>query len=116
MHNYKEQNREYFVRVDRFGPLGNPYIMKTESDRDYACDKYEAWFEAMLVGRRETDEMARRLLASMVKMLEAGYSVALGCWCVNFPSNDPVPFKRCHAYTIAKYLDPDFPKYYKEQR
>jgi len=93
---YKEQNREFLWKVDRSGPLGNPFIMYTEDDRDCVCDRYEEWFIALLEGERYTDQMARDTLETMKKVLLEGDPIVLGCWC------HPL---RCHAETIKRWLE-----------
>jgi hypothetical protein len=66
-----------FTRVDRRSDWGNPYPMKTEADRNQACDDFAAYLAGSdLLGR--------------VPELKGH---ALGCWC--YP-------KRCHADHLAR--------------
>ena len=41
------------VRVDRKSILGNPYKMRTESDRDLVCDQYQTYFNNIVENNRE---------------------------------------------------------------
>ena len=31
--------------IGRGSPLGNPFVMKSEADRDRVCDQYAVWFD-----------------------------------------------------------------------
>ena len=87
-------SKSYDYRVDRVSPVGNPYKMKQESDRDLVCDKYEKWFINCLSHPKEHPyfmEYLHRMLDTF--LIEK--KIRLFCWC------DP---KRCHAQTIVDYL------------
>lgn len=79
------------VRVDRKSPLGNPFFMKYESERDLVCEKYKEWFHEELF-----DSVIQAELAILYDLLVKYGKLNLFCWC--FP-------KRCHAETIKKYLE-----------
>ena len=70
-------------------PLGNPFTLKRESDRDKVCDAYELWFY----------ENFNRLLPSLLDLYminrQCG-NLRLFCWCAP---------KRCHATTIKQWLE-----------
>ena len=107
------------VRVDRdYSPLGNPFVLGGEIDRDPACNAYELLLEATLgVGRARTvegwtpsaigaacgfrgevrgwdwdaalDEMRR------LRLLAGRGSLRLDCHC--WP-------KRCHGESVRKHV------------
>lgn len=37
------EEKGVYVRVDRYSKFGNPFHMKTESQRSEVCDKYKEW-------------------------------------------------------------------------
>jgi hypothetical protein len=80
----------YDVKVDRSSVFGNPFLMKTESQRDEVCDKYEKYFREKIGDERFNKEFNR-----LKKLLKEYGKLRLFCWC--FP-------KRCHAETIRNYL------------
>jgi len=78
--------------IGRPGPLGNPFFMRNESERNYVCDQYEKWFyEQLNKNNAEVFIEIRKLLR-----LAESKDLVLGCYC--YP-------KRCHGDTIKKYLD-----------
>lgn len=83
-----------YFQVDRSSPLGNPFFMANESQRDEVCDKYEEWFYKML-----EENVNEYFLAHLQEIYEAAYAgkeVALLCWCAP---------KRCHAETIKHFIE-----------
>ena len=80
---------EVVIRVDRRSPLGNPFHMRYESERDKVCDQYEAWLPTV----KDRPDIAQALDDIREYALEN--DVALACWC--YP-------KRCHAESIIKIL------------
>ena len=83
------------VPVDRTGksPLGNSFIMSEESERDYVCDKYDAWFT------KKVQAMDPRIMEELGRIDDIGRrygKLNLFCWCAP---------KRCHAETVKKYLE-----------
>jgi len=88
---------DYDVRVDRSSPLGSPFVLHDESERDKVCDEYEAWFYGLLNDGwcLEQDSVCREL--DRLKALYKKHGkLRLFCWCIP---------KRCHAITIKKYLE-----------
>lgn len=69
----------FAIRVDRQGKYGNPFVMKTEDERDDVCDKFEKYAEWRLL--IEPD------------WLDALRGQDLACWCAP---------KRCHADTLMR--------------
>lgn len=95
---YKPRKNEVLIKVDRSNKiLGNKFIMKRESERDSVCDCYENWFVTQTTNKNQIvlNELRR------IYKLALKQDVALGCWC--YP-------KRCHAFTIKRFLDSFLPK------
>lgn len=81
------------VNIGRPTPLGNPFVMRSEQDRDMVCDKYTEWL------RKQIDEQNPDVLGALralwVKAKAEG-TVVLGCYCAP---------KRCHGDAIKAFLD-----------
>jgi hypothetical protein len=78
--------------VGRPSPLGNPFKLEHESDRDAVIARYEIWLRERIVARdrRVCDELNRLyVIARDTGLLE------LVCWCAP---------KRCHADVICTVL------------
>jgi hypothetical protein len=85
-------SQPYDFRIDRASVLGNPYIMRNESERDEVCLWYEKTFHnAMLL-----NEDVRKKLNEILEAYQLHGQVRLFCWCAP---------KRCHGGTIKKWLD-----------
>jgi hypothetical protein len=78
--------------VGRPTPLGNPYYMASESQRDKVCDQYQRWFDNKVEAKDPAVLGELRRLWRVGK--EQGY-LKLGCYCAP---------RRCHADTIASFL------------
>lgn len=83
----------YDVKVDRTSVLGNPFVMRSEMERDSVCDKYELHFKSKV---KNKDYMFMNELCNLLKLYEGYGKLRLFCWC------SP---KRCHAETIKKYIE-----------
>lgn len=77
-------------KVDRTTPLGSPFYLKTEKDRDLICDRYEEYFPT-LIQKKEAKEYFDKIIQSY----KQNGRVRLFCWCVP---------KRCHAFTIKREI------------
>ena len=78
--------------VGRPSPLGNPFKLERESNRDAVIEQYEVWLRERIAARdrRVCDELNRLyVIARDTGLLE------LACWCAP---------KRCHAEVIRKVL------------
>ncbi len=84
-------SKPYDVRIDRSSPLGNPFPMKSEADRDDVCDVYEEWF--YFTTHTKTFNDARNDLR--YAYYEHG-KLRLFCWCAPL---------RCHGETIKAWLE-----------
>ena len=77
-------------RVDRQTPLGNPFKMIIEKDRDAVCNLYIDHFNNDWMS-----EAAKEYLKTLVEAYKTYGKLNLFCWC--YP-------KRCHAETIRNYI------------
>lgn len=91
-------------RVCRPTPLGNPFVMRSESDRLDVVENYRHW----LAGKIKTDTEARRALFAICAEYCRGRNITLCCHCVPrirhaIPRGEAVPeeTKLCHADVIA---------------
>ena len=78
--------------VGRPSPLGNPFKLERESNRDAVIEQYKVWLRERIAARdrRVCDELNRLyVIARDTGLLE------LACWCAP---------KRCHAEVIRKVL------------
>lgn len=82
----------WMFKVDRTSPVGNPFYMRDESQRDEVCDKYEAYFYKQLDYNSEFAMYLRKMLSA----LKQYGRIQLYCWCAP---------KRCHAETIKAWLE-----------
>jgi len=76
--------------VDRKTPVGNPFFMKNESERNKVCDQYEKWFNEQVKINTKMQKYLNEILDTLKYT-----DVTLMCWC------SP---KRCHAETIRNWL------------
>ena len=98
--------QHYDFRCDRQSPVGNPYFMHNESERDLVCEKYLKLFDQIMHDDSLADNAKVRGMTSTVKefrdyihRIEQHYAthgtVTLACWC------SP---KRCHCETIREWV------------
>lgn len=96
----KQKPKEpYDIKVDRQSILGNPFYMKSESERDDVCNKYQMYFEKQFKDCVENNiEFSNQFINELQKLVEIykkHQKLRLFCWC------SP---KRCHAETIRDYV------------
>jgi hypothetical protein len=82
-------------RIDRQTPVGNPFIMHSESERDQVCDAYREWFRGQLV-LESSRTLAFHAYLNKIKQAHQQGNIALACWCAP---------KRCHGDTIKAWLE-----------
>lgn len=96
IHNLRHDARldlPYEVRVDRKSPLGNPFHMATEADRDSVCDEYAVLLRRKI--KHGQDVKVRNELNRLYRLYKQYGCLKLYCWCAP---------KRCHAETIRDVL------------
>ena len=79
------------IVVDRRSPIGNPFVLAGEENRNKVCDQYEDWFVSTVIN----DKRCMKYLDDMKQVYEKFGKLRLFCWCVP---------KRCHAETIKEFL------------
>lgn len=84
-----ESGAEY---IGRGSPLGNPFLIGFDGNRDEVCKRYEQWF---------ADRVAAGDLAVLAELrrlyrLANAEELVLGCYCA--PS-------RCYGETVKRFLD-----------
>lgn len=89
--NYKLKESEVLIKVDRSTPVGNPFHMYDEGMRDEVCNEYEIYFY-----KKVKQAGAFRAYVAYIYRTALRNDVALGCWCAP---------KRCHAETIASFIN-----------
>lgn len=81
------------IRIDRATPLGNPYVMHREEQRQEVCDLYATFLDDVLAN--ESNKAILDQLQMILDHLLVGDYVNLQCWC----SPD-----HCHGEHIRKVL------------
>ena len=71
------------IRCDRGTDWGNPFVMKSERDRDYVCEMFERYAKWRITVEPTWLEPLR-------------HATGLACWCVP---------KRCHVETIVRMIE-----------
>lgn len=78
--------------IGRGSPLGNPFRIGRDGDRNRVCDKYEEWFDLQV---RQKSPGVMNELRRLHRLAQRG-DLILGCYC------SP---NRCHGETIKRFLD-----------
>lgn len=78
--------------IDRRSPVGNPYPLEKEKDRDRVIEDYIDYFNKMV---SYNDVSFMGYLTTILKTYEVHGKVNLFCWC--FP-------KRCHGDVIKRWI------------
>lgn len=102
---YEKPKYNYDFRIDRVTPVGNPFFMKSEKERDIVCDRYELWFKSKVKLVIDSSNF-RKYLDDMIITYCKYKKIRLFCWC------SP---KRCHGETIKNYLMQNEPDDKKEK-
>jgi len=79
--------------IGRPSVLGNPHVLRTESDRDRVCDLYDEWLQAQIDNRNEA---VVDKLNQIAHWLKKGHDVRLICFCKP---------KRCHGDSVVKQVN-----------
>lgn len=112
-------------RCDRATPLGNPFEMKTEADRDPVCDAFQEYHDLILGGmnppeafytvatHRSISTTTRFKFPTREEYLNALAGIKKGdrllCWCVT--KRAP---KRCHCQTLVSHKQQEWASLDKE--
>lgn len=80
----------YFY-IGRGSVLGNPFRIGEDGTRDQVIDRYREWLYVRLTRSEFMSD-----LNEMVRVLEQGQPLILGCFCAPL---------RCHGDIIREYLD-----------
>ena len=88
----KIDDRHVFL-IDRRTPVGNPYPLDDEANRDEVCDKYQVWFDDKI---KVKDPKVMGYLTALKTYLLKNGKIILLCWC------SP---RRCHGETIKRWLE-----------
>ena len=80
------------VYVGRPTPLGNPFRLLREEDRDQVVARYAVWLEEEL---RQGNPAVTRALEELYRRLKRQGALTLLCFCAP---------RRCHAEVIAERL------------
>ena len=102
----KRPQEPWQVRVDRSSVLGNPFLMHNENARNSVCEKYYRYFQGIVTNNThilheygvvssEREEFMQEL-RRLYKLAKQYGKLELFCWCAP---------KRCHAETIASFLE-----------
>ncbi len=80
------------VYVGRPTPLGNPFRLESEEQREEVLTRYATWLEGEL---RQGNREVTRTLEELYRRLRHRGTLTLLCFCAP---------KRCHAEVIAEHL------------
>lgn len=78
--------------VGRPSPLGNPFRVTDESQREEACRNYHEWISTQI---REQNPMVVSELSSILDSLRRGEDTVLTCYCAP---------KQCHSESIYRIV------------
>ncbi len=82
--------------VGRPSPLGNPYKIGPDGDRDAVVEKYKKWLIKHLFNATEEHRAVHAEINRLHNLHAAKGDLNLVCWCAP---------KRCHADMIKGVLD-----------
>ena len=92
LRNYRPADDETLIKIDRSSVLGNPFVMRTESERDLVCDQYAGRLNEQIKINKAVRDMLNRIWS----LKKRGSNTALGCWCAP---------KRCHGDYIKQLIE-----------
>jgi len=88
----KKAHRGVGIYIGRPSPLGNPFVIGRDGDREAVILKYESW----LIGRMNLgDQRIWNALADIKEAHEHGHEVNLICWCAP---------QACHGDVIKRLV------------
>lgn len=80
------------VYIGRPTPLGNPFVLKREEDREKVYAQYTEWFNQKI---RDEDPDVLMELIKLLNIARKG-DLVLGCYCAP---------RRCHGDAIKQWID-----------
>ena len=80
------------IYVGRPSPLGNPFVLRSETERATVIRAYARWLSEQL---RDEGSPASRELARLVRLART-QDICLVCWCAP---------KACHAAVIKRLIE-----------
>lgn len=86
------------IYCGRGSPLGNPFVMSRESQRDEVCEKYHEYFLAKV---KEQGPL-RSMVINLFRRAQGGEDLKLECYCAP---------KRCHCDTVKKFIEDHLHEY-----
>jgi len=78
------------VYVGRGSPLGNPFKLNYESERDDVISKYREYINSSNLDSRQVKELVR-----IYKLYKENAGINLECWCAP---------KKCHAEIVVDFI------------
>jgi hypothetical protein len=83
----------YIGRNKNNNPLGNPFVMNSENERDDVCDTYQTYFDLEV---KIENTPLRNEIIKLYRMVKSGKNINLQCFCAP---------KRCHGLTIKSFIE-----------
>jgi len=88
----KRSYRGNGVYVGRPNVLGNPFYLKSESERNKVIAEYDIW----LTEKMKSDTPQKREIRRLRKLYKTAGELTLICWCAP---------KACHADVIKRFIE-----------
>ena len=82
-------SKPYDVIIDRRSPLGNPFYMRIEAQKEKVCNQYKTWFS------NQIDDVFLNEYNRLLDIYNKYGILRLFCWCVP---------KQCHGETIKQSI------------
>lgn len=88
-------SEDWDVRVHGNTPVGNPYPMHHESERDEVCDQYQDYFDRSMNPKSKDDTTFKKYMGKLIEAYKIYGKLRLFCCCAP---------RRCHGESIKKYI------------
>lgn len=90
---YHKTDKGDATYIGRGSPLGNPWPITKDQNRDVVCDKYADWIYEKI---QDTSSPQHLEIQRLIYLNRAGKDVQLKCFCAP---------KRCHGDTIKEIVE-----------
>jgi hypothetical protein len=80
------------VYIGRPSPLGNPYVLYTDGDRDHVIELYREWLHTSYFN----NPIVRSEIDRLVTLCKDGANIELQCYCAP---------KKCHGDVIKEFVE-----------